>query len=256
MVNISHMDLMGYRDSNPLLWSQYPMVGHFLGEKRSPNHHSDHFPFKGPAQNLQFFAPNLIGKQKPTPPWCPGPTNNNAQFLEHVIGDKVHATLFMNFRQSWEEKSFQQANNPQRFMDIVPYKPMSHINVVNMYPCMYTVYMFFDVCIYYIILSSLSRSIQKTGRIGEALISLICQYSSIHDRLELNPENSCNICNVSYHKTQLKQCRHGDIDKHMYCNCIATWDNLAMYNVERDYNPSWNNFSHVYVVYHQSTNYP
>ena len=80
-------------------------MGHFFREKRSPNHHSDHFPFKGPAQNLQFFAPNLIGKQKPTPPWCPGPTNNNAQFLEHVIGHKVHATLFMNFRQSWEEKN-------------------------------------------------------------------------------------------------------------------------------------------------------
>ena len=80
-------------------------MGHFFREKRSPNHYSDHFPFKGPAQNLQFFAPNLIGKQKPTPPWCPGPTNNNAQFLEHVIGHKVHATLFMNFRQSWEEKN-------------------------------------------------------------------------------------------------------------------------------------------------------
>ena len=171
-------------------------MGHFFREKRSPNHHSDHFPFKGPAQNLQFFAPNLIGKQKPTPPWCPGPTNNNAQFLEHVIGHKVHATLFMNFRQSWEEKNrFNKLTTPNDLWILYHtyiYINLCYINVVNMYPCMYTVYIF-CVCVYYH-LSIYFIWILYTGKLH---VSLICQNSSIYDRLELNPENSCNICNVS-----------------------------------------------------------
>ena len=64
-----------------------------------------------------------------------------------------------------------------------------------MYPCMYTVYTFFEVCIYYLYWYTIYY--MNIISLGKLHVSLICQYSPIYDRLELNPENSCNICNAS-----------------------------------------------------------
>ena len=68
-----------------------------------------------------------------------------------------------------------------------------------MYPCMYTAYIF--VCVYINIIISLYilyfKWILYTGPYWGSFKSVSFARMNPYDRLELNPENSCNICNVS-----------------------------------------------------------